>query len=444
VRIVSFVELAANSRHVEIKTTVHNCVKDHRLRVIFPSGIETHCSLAGMPFDMACFPIVGNEAGEVPDSLVGLMLAGRYTAPVQTHPFQNFVTLAGRDRGLSIFSRGLSEYEVIPDDNRIALTLLRGVGWLARPDLLTRVGDVGPHIFTPEAQCLGVQTFEYAIYPHGADLSMANQHFESDRHSLKFRAIQTNCHDGNLADELSFLGWAHEEQFGALKLTALKQSEDGRDLIIRCYNVLNTPSSGRLRLGVPVSAAWLTNLNEENEATVSLEDGAIPVHAAGKEIVTLRIRLVPSTVIAIADFTRHPARVLPQLLPATSLENGSELARMPPLLTEQEVADEVRRAEKLGFALQAIRSEVDILQEQVNRRTNPDNALLTLLHRLKGREATLARHYDEAQISALLNKQLLVTRQMEDELKRIGESLNWARTRKRVSEFLIHYYEGLE
>ncbi|MFO7679164.1 MAG: hypothetical protein R6X34_03860, partial [Chloroflexota bacterium] len=67
---------------------------------------------------------------------------------------------------------------------------------------------------------------------------------------------------------------------------------------------------------------------------------------------------------------------------------------------------------------------------------------LVLLQHLKGREATLARQHYEARISALLNHQLLVTWQMEKELDEIGASLNWARVRKRVGEFLSHYYEG--
>jgi mannosylglycerate hydrolase len=443
VTIVSFVELAANAGHVEMTATVHNRVKDHRLRVIFPSGIATDHSYAEMPFDVAQFPIVEPEASDVPDALRDLMLAGRYTAPVQTHPFQNFVALANETNSLTVFSRGLSEYEILPERSQIAITLLRGVGWLARPDLLTRVGDVGPHIFTPEAQALGMQTFEYAIYPHGGSLTAANPHFESDRHTLKFRAVQTDNHTGALPDEFSFLGWTAESRPGALKLTALKQSEDGRDLIVRFYNALDEPVTAKLRLGAKVTAVWQANLNEENQAALDLAHGAISVAARGKEIVTLRVRLEPESVIG--DFARHPARVLPLLLPVAPLANGETAGKLPPLVTEAEVTAEERRAEQLAAALQAIRSEAYILQEQLERRgKQADVAQLTLLHRLKGREATLARQYDEAQISALLNRQLLVARQVDEGLTRIGESLNWARTRKRVSEFLIHYYEGLD
>ena len=437
VHIISFVELAANSGHVEVTTIVNNVVKDHRLRVIFPSGIHTNVSHAGMPFDVAQFPIQEADDNDIPPHMRDLMLAGRYTAPVQTRPFQNFVALANDNSSLSIFSRGLSEYEILPDQNRIALTLLRGVGWLARADLLTREGDVGPHIFTPEAQCLGQQTFEYAIYPHGSSLAAANPHFEADRHVLKFRAVQTNAHPGRLPDEFSFFAWAQEEVFGALKLTTIKQAEDGHDLIIRFYNALSRPVHSALKLGGEVMAAWRTNLNEENQAPLPVTGGIIPVQVRGKEIITVRVQLQPAAVIE--DFTRHPARVLPQLLPTAGAVDG----KVPPLLTAEEVAAEQQRADQLASALQAIRSEAYILQTEIERRPRPGVSQLALLQRLKGREATLARQHYEAQISALLNRQLLVTRQMESSLDEIGESLNWARVRKRVGEFLIHYYEGL-
>lgn len=437
VQIISFVEMAVRAGHVEVTTIVNNVVKDHRLRVIFPSGIHTDVSHAGMPYDVAEFPIQESEESDVPAHMQDLMLAGRYTAPVRTRPFQNFITLANDECSLSIFSQGLSEYEILPDKNSIALTLLRGVGWLARADLLTREGDVGPHIFTPEAQCLGKQTFEYAIYPHGSNLTAANPHFEADRHVLKFRAVQTNLHPGLLSDKFSFFSWEQDEVFGALKLTTLKQSEDGRDLIVRFYNALAQPVSSALKLGSHVVEAWRTNLNEENQETLPVENGLIPVQVRGKEIMTVRVRPGPDPVIE--DFNRYPARVLPLLTPTAEVNT----AKMPPLLTEEEVATEQTRAEQLASALQAIRSEAYILQEEIERRANPGVSQLALLQRLKGREATLSRQHYEARISALLNRQLLVTRQMESSLDDIGESLNWARVRKRVGEFLIHYYEGL-
>ena len=66
------------------------------------------------------------------------------------------VTSGGR--GLAVANRGLPEHEVIQDDNGnavIALTLLRCVGWLSRPDLLARKGNGGWTLPTPARSARG-------------------------------------------------------------------------------------------------------------------------------------------------------------------------------------------------------------------------------------------------------------------------------------------------
>ena len=79
------------------------------------------------------------------------------------------MSVSSGGRGLAIANRGLPEHEVIQDDRGnavIALTLLRCVGWLSRPDLLARKGNGGWTIPTPGAQCAGEHVFEYSIIPH--------------------------------------------------------------------------------------------------------------------------------------------------------------------------------------------------------------------------------------------------------------------------------------
>jgi mannosylglycerate hydrolase len=388
-----------------------------------------------MPFDVAKYPIAEDpELSVVPEQLQDLMLAGRYKVPINTRPFQGFVGLADEESSFTVFSSGLNEFEVLPERNTIAITLLRGVGWLARSDLLTRDGDVGPHIFTPQAQCLGEQIFAYSVYPHGGNLRLTNPHFESDRHTLKFRAVQTNAHHGRLPDEFSFFGWEGEEPQGGLKLTAVKLSEDGDSIIIRFYNAFDEPAKAFLKLGGQVTWAWRVDMQENDLQALPVDDGTIPVKAGGKEIVTIKVKLKPRKLIE--DYQRHPATVVPRPKSKMNLPK----VKSPPLLSADEVTLEQDRAKQLEAALQAIRSEAYILNDDIERHTQPEMAQLALLQRLKSREATLARQHYEARISALLNQQLLITDQVEEELGEIGVSLNWARVRKRVGEFLSHYY----
>ena len=53
----SLITLHAGAEHVEVETTVNNVVRDHRLRVMFPTGIQAHTYWADSPFDVIERPI---------------------------------------------------------------------------------------------------------------------------------------------------------------------------------------------------------------------------------------------------------------------------------------------------------------------------------------------------------------------------------------------------
>src|SRR5204863_408878 len=56
---------------------------------------------------------------------------------------------------------------------RLALALLRAVGWLSRDDLITRTGHAGPALETPGAQVLGDHRFRYSLFFHAGDWERA-------------------------------------------------------------------------------------------------------------------------------------------------------------------------------------------------------------------------------------------------------------------------------
>lgn len=439
--IVSYVELAAGSRHVEIKTVVQNVVKDHRLRVLFPSGLSADACFAEEPFDVARWPIRGEPVLAEPDAVRNLMTAGRYTAPVNTNPFQNFVDYTDGSQGLAIISRRVTEYEIVPEkDGAIALTLLRGVGWLARYDLLTRVGDVGPHIFTPEAQCLGEHSFHYAIYPHRGDASEEKTHAQAMSHNLRPRVVQTAPQRGNLPDELAFLSLRSDETSHAFRLTAVKRAEAGDGVIVRFFNTLDRPARGELAAWWPqITRVVKTNLNEEEQEELACEDGRVSVAARPKEIVTLKLVLKPRVLV---DAERSPVatRVLP---PPPAWEKGPPV-ELPPVLTAEEVQAERDRVAVLEADLLKAKAEVFTLEDLIERTASQrDLARQSQLQRLRTEVATLSRKANEARVSALLNRQLYVTNQIEAELAAIDEEMSWSRIKKRAGEYLVHHYETL-
>lgn len=63
------------------------------------------------------------------------------------------MSLFDGEKGVTIGNYGLNEYEILPDNNTIAITLLRSVG---------EMGDWG-YFPTPEAQCLGQHSLSYSF-----------------------------------------------------------------------------------------------------------------------------------------------------------------------------------------------------------------------------------------------------------------------------------------
>jgi alpha-mannosidase len=141
------------------------------------------------------------------------------------------------------------------------LTLLRCVGWLSRDDMPVRPRHAGPGISLPGAQCPGVHTFHYALVPHGGNqeghgwLSTFPQAYAFN---APMRAVVADPHDGPLPAALSFI----EMNPASVVLSAIKLAEEGDGLIVRAWNVAPAPVEAWVRLNLPFSRAFLTDLNE--------------------------------------------------------------------------------------------------------------------------------------------------------------------------------------
>jgi len=435
--LVTFVELAADSRRVEVQTHVRNTAKDHRLRILFPTDIRAEYSYVEAPFDVATFPIEpdSSKTAAQSDKLKDLMIAGHDTEPVRTHIMQNFVGLSDEHRGLTIASHKLGEYEILEEHTTVALTLIRSVGWLARQDLLTRVGDVGPHIFTPEAQEIGDHVFTYSIYPNTGDWLRDRPHFMSDNQNMKFRAVQTDIHRGSLPEEYSFFSWETEDQMVTMRMTAIKRSEQRDGVIIRFYNTTDDTVEGRLLVNGEVRAAYRTNLNEEDPAPLPVDKNRITVVAGGREIVTLKIIMEHQA--HLYQRATESTKVLPGLI----LEPRLPDVDLPPVITKEEVEAERDRSRRLEKELRDLRNQAYRMEDEIERDARRDLRKLAELQNTRTRVAALTRQHYESRVSVLENERLFWMYKLESELGEIGEELNWARTKKRVFEYLSNYYE---
>ena len=269
--IVSDISLTPGRRRIDISTSVENRVKDHRLRVIFPVPYTVEHAAAEGAFEVRTRPVAAPRPADVADWA---------EEPVNTFPQKRFVDISNGSIGLGVLNRGLPEYEILqtgpgvaPGQMAVALTLLRCVEWLSRGDLPTRRGHAGPMEYTPEAQCLGHQVFDYALVPHHGD-------WEADE-ALVLREAQ--AFNTPVRAVVVPFGTKHEEHKEGLRqgellpsrttlleveprelvVSAIKCSNTGEGLIVRVYNQLAHAVEAAIRPGLVFSSAFVANLQEK-------------------------------------------------------------------------------------------------------------------------------------------------------------------------------------
>jgi alpha-mannosidase len=301
--ITTTVTLRWDSRLLDIRTTVNNRARDHRLRVCFPTDIQADQATADGHFDVISRPI------DLP------AVQGWEQPPVPTRHQRHFVDVSDEQVGLAVFNRGLPEYEVLRDGGRntVAVTLLRCVDAISRGDMLSRPSHAGIPYPAPEGQCQGEHTFEYAIYPHAGDWRSVYRaaytwhtpaflrrgdehegyipgevwpdHSPADDPTAPVRLKQLDL-SGDLPPELSLLSLEPD----ALVLSAVKRAERGDALILRFYNPTAEAVGASVTLFRPIRTAQLVNLNEEPQADLPVDaQGRVSLEVGGKRVCTLAL-----------------------------------------------------------------------------------------------------------------------------------------------------------
>ncbi|MFH1939387.1 MAG: glycoside hydrolase family 38 C-terminal domain-containing protein, partial [bacterium] len=268
--IESEIKLYSEVQRIEFNTKFDNRTCDHRLRVEFPTAIKSDYVYVDGHFDVV------KRSINVPDS------EGWKEKAYKTAHNSGFVDINDGEYGLAILNRGLPEYEIIPDNNTIALTLLRCVGWLSRGDLVYRKEEAGPPLTTPEAQCLGEHVFSYALIPHQGNCDTACISQRTKQYKTKILTRQLENQFGNLPSSFSFIQLEGEH----LEISAIKKSEFENKLVIRVYNPIDRETTGKIKLGVNVFKVYLGKLDESYGEELPYNNG-VEIELKPKEIKTI-------------------------------------------------------------------------------------------------------------------------------------------------------------
>jgi mannosylglycerate hydrolase len=261
--------LEAFEPFVRLTLRLTNGAFDHRLRLLADCDLESDSVAVEGHFDVLERRITPPEA------------AGWFQQPSGSEHQRRFLAVGDGSRGIALLNAGLPEYSAAPSQlgTRLAVTLLRSVGWLSRNDLVSRPEGAGPALPTPGAQCLGEHQFELALLPFGGQWDTAGVPAAAERFTLRPTVDATvGAADGGGLLELS----------GGLLLSALKKAEDGEALIVRVWNPGRSRIDGALDLNRAPRAVHEVDFDEKirRELPVSAR---IPLSLAAKEVVSLAI-----------------------------------------------------------------------------------------------------------------------------------------------------------
>ena len=252
--ITSYITLGANNARLDVKTVIENNARDHRIRVMFPTGLKTASHKAETVF----------EAVERSNSH-----KATWTYPSGCEHQQGFVMMKDETGGLAIGNIGLYEYETT--NTTIALTLLRAV---------SEMGDWG--VFPTELSEMQREiSAEYSIIPFNNENDVIREVY-----SFQYPAIVTQlteCKGESLDRDI--LSWSGE----CLKPTTFKKKMNGDDLILRFVNYSEKLQTLILKKTDTINNLYMSNVIEEKAESIKDDNGFWKIEVKPYEIITFGI-----------------------------------------------------------------------------------------------------------------------------------------------------------
>ena len=268
--------LEKSAKGLRVATTIGNQAKDHRVRVIFPTGLHTSMHMADSAFEVVRRNNRHNDT---------------WTNPCGCERQQCFAAMEDEKGGLLVANRGLYEYEILEEqENAIAVTLLRCVA---------EMGDWG-YFPTPKAQQLGTFCLEFEVVPYAAgetgtafeegyafqqDLTVAQAGLER-AFLRKPGQVKPELIEGKLPLEMSFLAF----EGNGIHMTAFKKGQKKDDLFVRFVNHMEQGEILSFKKEDWMKEVYHSNVIEEKDDVLTPDaDGIYHVSLREFEIATFGV-----------------------------------------------------------------------------------------------------------------------------------------------------------
>jgi alpha-mannosidase len=269
-------QLDANLPALRVLVEGENHGKGHRLRLRFMTELVGAATIA----DAAFYPVSREQ----------LKLSAEeqhMEHVVASAPLHRWVARFSANVGATIFSDGLAEYES-HDDGSIAVTLVRAVGALSRPDLPERPGHAGWPADTPAAQSLGSFAAEFAVALHGPDSPDVRDTIEQLADDVLLpivgETLRSNLLEPRELDGIELSGHG-------LVFSCAKPAQRAGWIVLRCVNRRDVAVRGTWDFEQTILEVVRARLDETPEGPLSVKGRSVTFDAASKEIMTVLVRL---------------------------------------------------------------------------------------------------------------------------------------------------------
>ncbi len=163
---------------IDITTTLTNTAKDHRLRICFDLPFKSEETITSTHF------------GYITRKSDPMGLETYIEKPTGIQAQKRFIRIEDKNStsAFTLYNKGLPEIE-LENNSRVALTLIRAIGFLSRQDFPERPMHAGPFMETLGAQELNkTYTFNYGLQIHSKDMPINETLNQAETFALPTKA----------------------------------------------------------------------------------------------------------------------------------------------------------------------------------------------------------------------------------------------------------------
>ncbi len=255
--VIHTIILGRNEKWVEVKTKVINNVKDHRLRIKFPTGLETENYFVNQPF---CF--VERKHG------IDISTQNWKEKSIQEKQTAGIVCVKNENAGIGFISDfGIHECAVT-EKNDIYITLMR---CFSRVHL---------HDGMPEGQIQGEHEYRYLLMPVSSGTPLAELQRRQD--FLQTDGLNANIMATEDAKENSLIKVLGEN----IVYSTLTKGENFNE--IRVYNASDSTDTAKIEFAENIKKVELVNLDGKKIEELAVNNNSVMFQIGKWKIATIR------------------------------------------------------------------------------------------------------------------------------------------------------------